>query len=80
MNKDQFEYLSKKIVQITNHIQRQVEDRKVMLAGYNSEINAGKKRVIAMAKAVEIDSIDPLNEIMGEFEIAEFEKIGRSNG
>jgi hypothetical protein len=77
MNKDQNEYLSKKIVQITNHIQRQVEDRKVMVAGFDSEIKASRKRVIAMAKAVEVDSVDPLNEIMGEFELAEFEKIGR---
>lgn len=77
MNKDQLEYLSKKIVQITNHIQRQIEDKKQMTAGYNAEINSSKKRVIAMAKAVEVDSIDPLNDIMGEFEIAEFEKIGR---
>lgn len=80
MNKDQIEYLSKKIVQITNHIQRQIDDKNVMVKGYNTEIKESKKRVNAMAKAVEVGTSEPLEIIFEEFELAEFDKIGTKNG
>ena len=78
MNKDQIDYLSKKIVQITNHIEQQLEDKSVLLKGYNTEIKESKKRLKVYAKAVGAESVDTLNDIMGEFELAEFEKIGRA--
>jgi hypothetical protein len=76
MNQDQIEYLSKKIVQITNHIEQQLEDKAILVKGYNTEIKDSKKRLRIYAKAVGAESIDPLKEIMGEFELNEFEKIG----
>jgi hypothetical protein len=78
MNQDQKELLTKKIVQITTHIQRQIEERNDMVSGYNREIKECKTRVLCYAKAVESDSIEALEVIMGEFELAEFDKIGRS--
>ncbi len=80
MNKNQVDYLSKKIVQITNHIEKQLEDRAALLRSYNTEIKESKKRLKVYAKAVGAESIEPLEEIMGEFELAELEKIGYENG
>lgn len=77
MNQNQIDYLSKKIVQITNNIQRLLDDKTALVKSYNNEIKESRKRRNAYAKAVEADSLDHLQEIMGEFEIAEFEKIGR---
>jgi hypothetical protein len=77
MNLGQKELLTKKIVQITTHIQRQLEERNTLVGGYNREIKDSKARALCFAKAVETDSLDPLQEIMGEFELAEFEKVGR---
>jgi hypothetical protein len=78
MNEVQKDLLTKKIVQITTHIQRQLEERNALVGGYNREIKDCKSRVLCYAKAVETDSIETLQEIMGEFELAEFEKVGRS--
>lgn len=78
MNKYQIDYLSKKIVQITNHIEKLLDDKRDLVKGYNTELKESKKRLRIYAKAVEAESIEPLEEIMGEFELAEFEKIGRS--
>ncbi len=80
MNKNQVDYLSKQIVKITNHIEKQLEDRATLLKGYNSEIKESKKRLKVYAKAVGNESLEPLEEIMGEFELAELEKIGLANG
>jgi ribosomal protein S15P/S13E len=80
MNKSQIEYLSKKIVQMTNHIEKQLEDRSALLKSYNTEIKESKKRIKVYAKAVGAESIATLDEIMGEFELAELEKIGREHG
>ena len=80
MNKNQVDYLSKQIVKITHHIEKQLEDRATLLKGYNSEIKESKKRLKVYAKAVGAESIEPLEEIMGEFELAELEKIGQANG
>ena len=77
MNQLQIEFLTKKIVQITNHIERQMDEKKALVGGYNREVTESKKRLCAYAKAVEMDSVDPLNRIMGEFEMADFEKMGR---
>ncbi len=77
MNKNQVEFLTKKLIEITNHIEVQLENRRAMLKGYNEEIKSSKTRVKAYAKAVQIESIEPLHEVMGEFELTEFEKIGR---
>jgi uncharacterized protein YlxW (UPF0749 family) len=77
MNQKQIEFLSKKIVQITNSIARQLDDKAALVKSYNTEIKESRKRLNAYARAVESDSLEPLNQIMGEFEIAEFEKIGR---
>jgi ribosomal protein S15P/S13E len=76
VNSDQIEYLSKKIVQIANHIEQQLEDKATLVRGYNTEIKDSKKRLKIYAKAVGAESIEPLKEIMGEFELNEFEKIG----
>lgn len=76
MNQKQIEFLTKKIVEITNHIERQIQDKKTLVKGYNEEIKASKKRVNAYAKAVETDSSDHLDPVMEEFELAAFEKIG----
>lgn len=77
MNKDQIDYLSKKIAQITTHIEKQLDDKRALLKSYNNEIKDSQKRLNVYAKAVVAESIEPLEEIMGEFELAEFEKIGR---
>ena len=80
MNKNQVDYLSKQIVKITNHIEKQLDDRSALLKSYNAEIKESKKRLKVYAKAVGAESIEPLEEIMGEFELAELEKIGQTNG
>ena len=80
MNKNQVDYLSKKIVQITNHIEKQLEDKSALVKSYNTEIKESKKRLKVYAKAVGAESLEPLEEIMGEFELAELEKIGLEHG
>ena len=80
MNKTQKDYLYAKIVQITNNIEKQIEDRSALLKSYNIEIKESKKRIKVYAKAVGAENLKLLDEIMGEFEIAEVEKIGRDNG
>jgi hypothetical protein len=77
MNKDQIEYLSKKIVQITNHIEKQLDDKRALMRSYTTEIKDSQKRLNTYARAVGAENIEILNEVMGEFELAEFEKIGR---
>lgn len=77
MNHKQIEFLTKKIVEITNHISRQLDEKSTLVKGYNTEINASRKRVNCYAKAVERDDIEQLEPIMEEFELAEFQKIGR---
>ncbi len=51
-----------------------------MVKSYNTEIKESKKRLKVYAKAVGAESLEPLEEIMGEFELAELEKIGNDNG
>lgn len=77
MNKDQIDYLSKKIAQITTHIEKQLDDKRALVKSYNTEIKDSQKRLNIYAKAVVTESDEPLQEIMGEFELAEFAKIGR---
>lgn len=77
MNKDQIDYLSKKIVQITNHIEKQLDDKRTIVRSYTTEIKDSQKRLNTYARAVGAENIEILNEVMGEFELAEFEKIGR---
>jgi ribosomal protein S15P/S13E len=77
MNKDQIDYLSKKIVQITNHIEKQLDDKRALMRSYTTEIKDSQKRLNTYARAVGAENIEILNEVMGEFELAEFEKIGR---
>ena len=77
MNKEQIDYLSKKIVQITNHIEKQLGDKNAIVKSYNTEIKDSKKRLHIYARAVAAESTEVLEEVMGEFELAEFSKIGR---
>ncbi len=77
MNTEQLEYLKNKIVQIANHIDKQKQDKQALVKSYSTEIKDSEKRLNTYAKAVAADSIDALDEIMGEFELAEFDKIGR---
>jgi ribosomal protein S15P/S13E len=64
MNQKQIEFLSKKIVQITNHIEKQTEEKKELVAGYNREIKDSKKRVKCYAKAVAAEAFEHLEEVM----------------
>lgn len=75
MNQKQIDFLSKKIVQITNHIHKLTDEKTDLVAGYNREIKDSKKRVKVYAQAVQADSNEKLGEVMGEFELAEFEKM-----
>jgi hypothetical protein len=77
MNTEQLEYLKNKIVQIANHIDKQKQDKQALVKSYSTEIKDSEKRLNIYAKAVAADSIEALDEIMGEFELAEFDKIGR---
>lgn len=77
MNTEQLEYLKNKIVQIANHIDKQKQDKQALVKSYSTEIKDSDKRLNIYAKAVAADSIEALDEIMGEFELAEFDKIGR---
>jgi len=77
MNTEQLEYLKNKIVQIANHIDKQKQDKQALVKSYTTEIKDSEKRLNIYAKAVAADSIEALDEIMGEFELAEFDKIGR---
>jgi hypothetical protein len=77
MNQKQIEYLSAKIVQISTHIEKIMDDKKVLNAGYNREIKDSKKRVKVYCNAISTDDINKLGEVMGEFELADIEKMGR---
>ena len=77
MNQKQIEYLSAKIVQISTHIEKIMDDKKVLNAGYNREIKDSKKRVKVYCTAISTDDINKLGEVMGEFELADIEKMGR---
>jgi ribosomal protein S15P/S13E len=76
MNQKQIEFLSAKIVQISTHIEKVTEDKKDLNAGYNREIRDSKKRVKVYCKAISTDDINKLGEVMGEFELADIEKMG----
>ena len=77
MNQKQIEFLTKKIVEITNHIERQLDEKSTLVKGYNEEIKSSRKLVRCFAKAVELQDEEQLEPIMEEFERAEFQKIGR---
>ena len=75
MNNEQKQYLMNTIVKITNHIETQSDAKKDMVQAYNRELKDSKKRLKLYAKAIAADNIEILEEIMGEFEIAEFLKL-----
>ena len=75
MNNEQKQYLMNTVVKITNHIETQSDAKKDMVQAYNRELKESKKRLTIYAKAIAADSIEILEEIMGEFEIAEFLKL-----
>jgi hypothetical protein len=76
MNKKQIEFLSAELVKMTNSIEKLIEDKQALTAGYNREIKDGKKKVKAYCKAIMTDDINKLTEIFGEFELAKIERIG----
>lgn len=80
MNKDQIDYLSEQIVKITNRIEKLLDDKKVLLSGYNTEIKDSRKRIKIYAKAVEQKSFDPLTEIMEQYELEQFNSMGNDDG
>lgn len=75
MNNEQKQYLMNTIVKITNHIEAQNDAKRDMVQAYNRELKDSKKRLKLYAKAIAADNIEILEEIMGEFEIAEFLKL-----
>jgi len=77
VNNEQIEYLKNKIVQMATHIEKQTQAKKDLTKAYGIEIKDTQKRLNIYAKAVSCDAIEPLHDIMGEFELAEFEKIGK---
>ena len=76
MNKDQSDYLSNHIVKITNRIEKLLDDKKELTAGYNREIKESRKKIKAYAKAVETMDVDPLLDVMGQYELEQFQLIG----
>lgn len=75
MNNEQKQYLMNTIVKITNHIETQSQAKRDMSQAYNREIKDSKKRLNLYAKSVAADNIEILEEIMGEFEMAELMKL-----
>ncbi len=75
MNNEQKQYLMNTIVKITNHIETQIDAKRDMSQAYNREIKDSKNRLKLYAKSVAADNIEILEEIMGEFEMAEFMKL-----
>ena len=75
MNNEQKQYLMNTVVKITNHIETQSDAKKDMVQAYNRELKESKKRLKLYAKAIVADNLEILEEIMGEFEIAEFLKL-----
>jgi hypothetical protein len=75
MNNEQKQYLMNTIVKITNHIETQSDAKRDMSNAYNREIKDSKNRLKLYAKSVAADNIEILEEMMGEFEMAEFMKL-----
>ena len=75
MNVAQVEFLTKQIIKLAGHIEKQLADKADLVRGYNTEIKESKKRMACYVKAVTIDHIEALEDVMYETELAEFSKL-----
>jgi hypothetical protein len=75
MNNKQLEYLKNKMVSMQTYLDKQLEDKKAMNAGFAEEINATKKRMSSYARAIRVGEEFILSDVMTETEYEEFARI-----